>query len=295
MLLSSERAKRPNEFVRPPDIRSPAAECPFCPGNEHMTPPEVLSYRDKETGGWRLRVVPNKYPAMLGGHEVIIESPRHDAEIGPDLFEAVRERIGAWKAQDELSRYAQFFKNSGSAAGASIEHAHSQLVVLPMVPKRIEEELDGAKAHFEAAGRCLFCCILEKERNEGSRMIFETSQVQVFAPWAPRFAFETWIVPKPHGSHFEHAEPDLLNEVTFALRVALGMLERAAGRPAYNLILHTAPIQETELAHYHWHLELLPRIAALAGFELATGCYINAIWPEDSAELLRKTGQAETE
>ena len=155
--------------------------------------------------------------------------------------------------------------------------------------------MDATKAYFESAGRCLFCDMLEKERSDGSRMMFETTHVQVFAPWAPRFAFEMWIVPKPHGSHFEHAEPDLLNEVTFALRVALGMLNRAAARPAYNLILHTAPIQEAGLAHYHWHLELLPRIAGLAGFELATGCYINAIWPEDSAELLRKTGQAETE
>ncbi len=259
-----------------------------------MTPPEVLSYVDEKTGGWRLRVVPNKYPAMLGGHEVIIESPCHDAEIGLDLFEAVRERILDWKATDELARYAQFFKNSGSAAGASIEHAHSQLVILPLVPKRIKEELDASKAQFESVGRCLFCDILEKERSDGARMIFETTQVQIFAPWAPRVAFEMWIVPKPHGSHFGHAELDLLNEVTFALRVGLGMLDRAVGRLAYNLILHTAPMQEAELGHYHWHLELLPRIAALGGFELATDCYINAIWPEDSAELLRKTGQGDT-
>ena len=255
-----------------------------------MTPPEVLSYHEP----WTLRVVPNKYPAIgiqadpkiVGAHEVIIESAEHAASLGEQLFHAVRDRILYWR-QNAGIRYVQFFKNSGEAAGASMEHPHSQLMALPMVPKRVQEELSGAKQYWNHHGRCFFCDLLEQERQEGERLIFETDQFEAIAPWAPRFGFETWILPKAHLSHFENTEVQKLDSLLAALRIVLGKLDEAAGRPAYNLLMHSAPVHEPALTHYHWHLEILPRITGVAGFEWATGCYINMMEPEEYARLLR--------
>jgi UDPglucose--hexose-1-phosphate uridylyltransferase len=290
VLISSERADRPNEFAHAPVHRNASIECPFCPGNEHLTPPEVLTYTDRGAGTWTLRVVPNKYPAIgmqadpeiAGAHEVIIESPEHHATLGQQLMRAVRDRMLYWK-QDERIRYVQFFKNSGEAAGASLEHPHSQLIALPMVPARVREELDGSARYFEDHGRCFFC----DELREGARLILETDQVQAVAPWAPRFGFETWILPKAHESHFENTEPAAVQALNGALRIIIGKLDEAAAHPAYNVILHTAPLHEPELEHYHWHLEILPRITGVAGFEWATGYFINSTEPEEYARLLR--------
>ena len=184
----------------------------------------------------------------VGFHEVIIESPLHAARMGElpqrsieDLFRALQERMLAWEA-DQRVQYVQWFKNSGEAAGASLEHPHSQLMTLPTVPRRVQEELAGAKSHFERAGRCVFCEMLRLESAEGERLVLETEQIEAIAPWAPRFGFETWILPKRHGSDFCKTNPTTLGELACAVHRIMRALDCLLDRPAYNLILHTSPI-----------------------------------------------------
>lgn len=237
-----------------------------------MTPPEVLSFRDHGGSTWNIRVVPNKYPAVgMQAHEVIIESPDHNCSLGGQLFEAARERILYWKQEAQM-QYVQFFKNSGEAAGASLEHPHSQLLALPLVPRRVSEELHGAHAYFAEHGHCFFC----DEPEDRSRLIFESDQMRAIVPCAPRFDFETWIIPVAHTSHFENSQPETVSAIHSAVQVVIDKLNEAVAYPAYNLILHTAPLHQPELSHYHWHLEVLPRLTGIAGFELATGCYITS-------------------
>lgn len=293
-MISAARANRPNEFVESAIPASASTDCPFCPGHEELTPPEVLSYRQPGSRLWSLRVVPNKYPAIrmqahpeiIGGHEVIIESPQHAASLGERLFQAVQDRIVYWR-QIPGVRYVQFFKNSGQAAGASLKHPHSQLIALPIVPKRVLEELNGAREYRERYGRCFFCELLEQEHRDGARLIVETDEFQAIAPWAPRFGFEAWILPKRHASHFDNIALPELEALWRVLRILIDKLDQAAHHPAYNLLLHSAPLHDGELAYYHWHLEILPRITSVAGFEFATGCYIGTLQPEDYARLLR--------
>lgn len=225
-------------------------------------------------------------PEVVGAHEVIIESPDHEVFFGDQLFHAVQDRIVYWR-QNTGIRYVQVFKNSGEAAGASLKHPHSQLIALPMVPKRVLEELNGAKQYWKDRGRCYFCDLLEQERGDRTRLVFETEVFQAIAPWAPRFGFETWILPKVHESHFENTSVAHLEPIRRALTILTHKLDQAADRPAYNLLLHSAPVHEAELAHYHWHLEILPRITGVAGFEWATGYYVNIMEPENYARLLR--------
>ena len=208
-----------------------------------MTPPAVLRYPHDCAEAWRLRVIPNMYPAVAsqdGFHEVIIESPVHDAGLSDlseqaiaDLFRAIQERILACEADQRIG-YVQWFKNSGEAAGASLQHPHSQLMTLPLVPRRVREELSGAKAYFERHARCAFCEILRQESESGERLVLETEQIEAIAPWAPRFGFETWILPKAHASDFCKANPTTLGELARAVRQVMRALDRALDQPAYN-------------------------------------------------------------
>lgn len=291
--------------------------CPFCHGNEDKTPPEVLAYRNgssPNSAGWNLRVVPNKFPALrveglldregdgiydrmngVGAHEVIIETPDHFLTLADlperrieDLFWAFRDRINDLK-KDKRLRYILIFKNHGEAAGASIEHTHSQLIALPVIPRRVEEELEGALRHWKFKERCVFCDVVRQELRDGSRMVLETDHFAVMAPYAPRFPFETWIVPKMHHSHFESGEAAYPN-LAWVLRAVLRKLDKVLERPAYNFMLHTGPVSEGPMAHYHWHIEVIPKLARVAGFEWGTGFHINPTPPEESAQFLRDAG-----
>lgn len=317
VIIATERARRPDDFVRSPvEIRG-VKVCPFCHGNEDKTPPEVLAYRNgtgPDTAGWNLRVVPNKFPALrveglldregdgiydrmngVGAHEVIIETPDHFLTLADlaerrieDLFWAFRDRINDLK-RDKRLRYILIFKNHGEAAGASIEHTHSQLIALPVIPRRVEEELEGALRHWQFKERCVFCDVVRQELRDGSRLVLETDHFAVIAPYAPRFPFETWIVPKTHHSHFESAEASYPN-LAWVLRSVLRKLDKVLEKPAYNFMLHTAPVSESAMAHYHWHIEIIPKLARVAGFEWGTGFHINPTPPEESAQFLRDAG-----
>ncbi len=318
MIIATERAKRPSDFVREKVVPTGVRFCPFCPGHEQKTPPEILSYRDSggpNEPGWTLRVVPNKFPALrvegeldrqgeglydkmngIGAHEVIIETPDHMRTLSDlpekrieEVYWAFRERVLDLKKDIRL-RYILLFKNHGEAAGASLEHTHSQLIALPVVPKRVIEEMEGARRHYDYRERCIYCDIIRHVSEAGSREILETDHFLVLAPYAPRFPFETWVLPKKHNSHFESISPAEIQNLGWVSRVMLRKIDKVLEHPPYNFVIHTAPIQQGEMPYYHWHIELIPKLTRVAGFEWGTGFYINPTPPEEAARYLREVG-----
>ena len=317
VIIATERAKRPTDFVRDRvEIRG-SGFCPFCYGNESKTPPEIIAYRTdgstRNSPGWSLRVVPNKFPALgiegslsrqgeglydkmsgIGAHEVIIETPDHQktlAMISPrqieDVLWAYRDRIIDLK-KDRRFKYIMIFKNHGEAAGASLEHTHSQLIALPVVPKRVREETDGAREYFNFKERCIFCDIIRQETESGIRVIADTPAFIAVAPFAPRFPFEIWIMPRVHQSAFEDSQKQEFEQLAVMLKDMLMRLDKVLDYPAYNYIIHTSPIPESPNEHYHWHLEIMPKLTKIAGFEWGTGFHINPTPPEESAKFLRE-------
>jgi len=315
VITAPERAARPRDFPLAKRQRK-GGFCPLCEGNEDKTPDEVLAFRPEgsqpNTPGWRVRVVPNKYPFLqaegepheedvgawrrmggIGVHEIVVESPRHitsPAEAPADeLHEVIcayRQRILHWKADGRLD-YALIFKNVGDAAGASLEHSHSQLVCTPVVPKRVLEEMDRCGDYWRSRGRCVLCDILAGELAGRERLVAESDNFAVITPYASRFPFEMWLMPREHGSHFEDTSPDLLGELARVLREVLSRLDVSLGEPPYNYVLHTAPLKCEPAQHYHWHLEVIPRLTHVAGFEWGTGFYVNPVLPEEAARCLR--------
>jgi len=236
VIISTERSRRPSNFA--PDVARQSSDfCPFCPGQEEKTPPEVFAVRPAEHGegpaGWDVRVVPNKFPALLiegdlerrgeglydlmngiGAHEVIIESPSHTLDL-PDLpVEHVEKVLRAYRERlvdlhrDPRLRYVLLFKNRGERAGATLEHPHTQLIAMPIIPRNIDEELTGARRYFELKERCVFCDIVQQElsASEVSRVVVESERFVAIEPFAPRFPFETWILPRHHHSTFHTLE-----------------------------------------------------------------------------------------
>jgi UDPglucose--hexose-1-phosphate uridylyltransferase len=319
VIISTDRQKRPSDFHLERATIITGEHCPFCPGREDMTPPEVRAFRQNggapNSPGWDLRVVPNRFPALqvegnldregeglfdrmngIGAHEVIIETPDHhktlaamsEPEIERVLW-AYRERVADLK-QDRRFRYILIFKNHGAPAGATLEHPHSQLIALPIVPDFVREEILGARRHFEVKERCVFCDIVRQEIVAGRRVIHENAEVVALAPYAPRFPFETWLLPRSHGARFEEAPRQQYEGLARMLKVVLSRMDRALERPSYNLIVHSAPFSEDVSDVYHWHVEIIPKLARTAGFEWGSGFYINPTSPEEAAEVLRDGG-----
>ena len=189
---------------------------------------------------------------------------------------------------DQRFRYILIFKNHGSAAGATLEHTHSQLIALPVTPRQVADEIDGARRHHEHRERCIYCDIVGQERKDRSRLVYENEEFVVFEPWAPRSPFETWIVPRRHESNFEAEPKERLAYAAQALRITLAKLMTGLGRPAYNFMVHTNPLRDPSSASYHWHIEVVPALTQVAGFEWGSGFHINPVPPEEAAEFLRK-------
>ena len=315
VIISTERAKRPHEF--PPEA-APRHEgvCPLCPGSERMTPPEILAFRqggEPNDPSWTLRVVPNKFPALriegelgkaadgiydrmhgIGAHEVVIESERHDIDLFDlpekrfeDVLWAYRERLLDLK-KDHRFKSVLIFKNHGAAAGASLTHSHSQLIALPVIPKRVMEEMHGCREYYRFRDRCLFCDIVVQEMDQKVRIVEETGEFLAFSPYAPRFPFETWIVPKRHQCAYEMIEGDQAKGLAAVFRRTLRRLNLALENPPFNFIVHSAPFQERAAEFYHWHIEIMPKLTKVAGFEWGSGFYINPTPPEESAKYLRE-------
>lgn len=315
VIVAKSRAKRPHDFVSTPQL-VPGSFCPFCEGHEAYTPHEILAYRPAgspaNSAGWRVRVVPNKFPALeiegdlnnrgegiydmmrgVGAHEVIIESPRHllstsdlPEENLRDVLYVYRDRVIDLK-KDRRLVYGMLFKNVGAAAGASLEHTHSQLIVTPIVPITVVEEITGALQFYQYRGRCVFCDMVQQELASEKRIVLDTPGFVAFCPFASRFPFETWILPKVHSSHYENIQKQGVEELARVLKQVVANIEAALDRPGYNYILHTSPFDSHELGHYHWHIEIIPRLTQTAGFEWGTGFYINPVPPEEAAAFLR--------
>jgi len=315
VIVAKGRAKRPHDFASQPTLH-PGRFCPFCEGNEHATPGEILAYRNPGSTandkGWRVRVVPNKFPALeiegdlqkrgdgiydmmrgVGAHEVIIESPNHvlstseltDKQLR-EVFWVYRDRLADLK-KDRRLVYGMIFKNVGPAAGASLEHTHSQLIVTPIVPITVREEIAGSQEFFRYRGRCVFCDMIHQELAAEERIVLDSPGFVAIAPFASRFPFETWILPKQHSSHYEDIQKSGVDDLARVVRQVIARIESAVDRPAYNYVLHTAPFDSHELGHYHWHIEIIPRLTNTAGFEWGTGFYINPVPPEEAAAFLR--------
>lgn len=323
VLIAEERAEKPQEFVDRPVVRR-RGDCPFCEGSELETPHEVLALRKPgtlpDTPGWHVRVIPNKYPAVTiagrdaiaaiddgpapevpgferrsaaGVHEVIIESAAHvvrAGELSPaqtiDVLSIYRARLRALRAEPNL-RYVQIFRNVGEAAGASIEHLHSQLIGLPVVPTLLAEESTAALAQFQKLGKCAFCELFDGELAAGSRIVEATADFVLYCPYASRFPYEMCLAPRRHAADFDAADDAELANAANMLRRGLARLEQVCDEAAYNCVLHTAPWENRNCGHYHWHWEFLPRIVKAAGFEWGTGVHINPVSPERAAATLR--------
>ncbi|MEM2320493.1 MAG: DUF4921 family protein [Candidatus Bathyarchaeia archaeon] len=331
VVIASQRRKRPSDFIeRRPEERRHAA-CPFCPGNEHLTPPASLVYimdiegnvmREKDRNGerwrnWVVRCFPNLYPAFspegagvvleeqgrlkytrfgaLGHHEVLVESPNHDEHPGvakiSQLIHAINaliDRVSFFMIKDYV-KYVSIFRNHGASAGASLSHAHMQIIAMPMVPRIVSEELAAGGRYYEDNGRCIFCDIISEERRT-ERLIYENNDFIVFAPWASINPFEFWIFPKRHQSSILDIADNEIRGFAEALRLSLGGLRRLLNDPPYNLGFHMVPAE-----YYHWHVEVYPALSIWAGFEKSTGVYINVVPPEEAAGHLRELLDSEKE
>jgi UDPglucose--hexose-1-phosphate uridylyltransferase len=314
VIISTERGKRPHDFPQEKAVRKEGL-CPLCPGSERMTPPEILVYRNGDAE-WSLRVVPNKFPALriegdlgkagdgvydrmhgIGAHEVVIETDRHDLDLFDlpeerigDVFRAYRDRILDLK-KDQRFKSVLVFKNHGAAAGASLSHSHSQLIALPVIPKRVMEEMGGCREYFRFRDRCLFCDIIVQEMDQKVRIVEETGEFIAYSPYAPRFPFETWIVPKGHQCAFEMIEEGQIKPLAAIFRRTLRRLNLALEDPPFNFIIHSAAFQERAAEFYHWHIEIMPKLTKVAGFEWGSGFYINPTPPEEAAKYLRELAE----
>jgi UDPglucose--hexose-1-phosphate uridylyltransferase len=315
VIISSDRGKRPTDFAEQ-RTRKRGGFCPFCAGNERTTPHEILAYREggQPNGpGWRLRVVPNKFPALqiegdlnkqgegifdkmngLGAHEVIIENPDHNATLASLPGKAMEEILWAYRdrmedlKKDRRFQYTLIFKNEGLTAGATLEHSHSQLIALPIVPIQVQEEIDGCRRHYNLKERCIFCDIIRQELQTRNRVVMETQSFVALAPFAPRFPFETWIMPKRHISCYACSTNEDFKDLAFLLQDTLRRLDKALSAPPYNYVIHTSPFKEEINDYYHWHIELMPKLTNVAGFEWGSGFYINPTPPEEAAKFLRE-------
>jgi UDPglucose--hexose-1-phosphate uridylyltransferase len=326
VVFAPERQRRPQDYL--PAVLQAGGLDPFAEGNERLTPPEVFAMRKEKSKpngpGWRVRVVPNRYPAMriegqieanpvalydrltgIGAHEVIIETPDADLALEDLSVTAVGEIFGSYRERivdldkDIRFQHIYIFKNVGPSAGASIAHAHSQLVALPLVPPFVEGKLVRAHDHYRLKQRSLFQDILHTERTDGSRLVAENDGYVLFCPFASRFPFELAIFPKRHHSEFISCTTNELHDLAEVLRFAVQRLNAVLEKPGYNLLLHMAPLRRATTERffstrydYCWHLEIVPRFNALAGFEIGLGSYINTVYPEEAARFLR--GEART-
>ena len=317
VIVAAERMRRPHEYSQKTRTGPQAAEsgsCPFCPGHEALTPEERFRIPAPGDTGWAVRVTGNKFPALgargglerresgplfremdgVGAHEVIVETPIHDRTLPRMTDHEVADILTAYQSRyrslrdDVQIKYIIIFKNHGETAGTSLAHPHSQLVATPVPPMLLRRKYDVATAHYDDTGRCLYCDVAEEERKAKSRVVFETDRFLVFHPFASRVPFETWIMPKRHQPSFGQVSKEDLRELAPVLRRTLRALYDRLGDPDFNYIIHSAPIEDENKNYYLWHIQILPRLNTIAGFELGSGIYITTMLPEESAASIRE-------
>jgi UDPglucose--hexose-1-phosphate uridylyltransferase len=313
--------KRRDDFdLEPVRLEDSPAECPLCEGREADAGAEILAWREggpANVPGWSVRVVPNRHPMLriegrmdvrsnglfesrdgLGAHEVIVETPIHDQPLHALDADRLWRVLWAWRTRiQDLKRDSRFasvviFKNHGRAAGARLDHSHSQLAAYPIIPPALADKLRGAARHLSISGTCIFCDLIAQELKDTRRIIFDNDAVLAIAPYASRVPFETWITPREHAPRFEEASDETLHVAAATLKAVLSRIDWALERPAYNLVLHTAPLSGEADSAFHWHLEILPRVTRYSGLEWGSGVYRNPVAPEEAAEVLRSRSEA---
>lgn len=326
VIIASERSRRPEDFAEHEDHKLDGGFCPFCAGNEDKTPPEIAAIRPSGGAangpGWTVRVIPNKYPALsiegglerhgvglydrmrgVGAHEVVVESPLHLLHMGDmepaqlaGVLTICQDRLRDL-GRDPRFKYVLLFKNHGAPAGATLVHPHLQLIATPVTPRAISVELDSARDHFHLKERCIFCDMLEQEIQARDRVVALDEQFAVIAPYASRFPFELIVIPRRHNHAFPDEGSGAMAALARCLKETLARLKSVLRDPPFNFVLHTAPNTETTVRRrnywdtlpfdFHWHIEILPRLTRVAGFEWGSGFYINPTAPEEAAGYLR--------
>ncbi len=322
VIVATERAQRPRDFVsKSPRKHLPEHDdtCPFCPGNEHVTPPEITAYRsglsEPNTKGWRLRVIPNKFSALagtgsrkresvdnfyrrmdgVGTHEVIIETPQHNLSLATmsapqveEVFLAYRERYKELRGDGRFS-IVIIFRNHGARAGTSLEHPHSQLIGTPVVPTHIRRLLEEAMRYYDDHGTCVFCDSLATELRSKDRLVFETKNFVAFEPFASSVPFETTVISKTHNASFGNISEREAREAANVTQSILQTIHLKLGDPDFNLVIRTSPFSDENEDFYHWYIQIYPRLTTMAGFELGSGINITTAVPEETAKFLRIT------
>jgi len=316
VIVSADRGKRPSD-LKSAAVQSQKESCPFCPGNENKTPSEIFAAGDTarapNTPEWRERIFYSLNPVVsleeeldrqgegmfdmmsgFGVHEVIVNTPLHEESIATMPLEQLNELILLWKSRLHKLRanpnlkFAMVFGNRGEKAGATIEHSHSQIIATPAVPYRVAIEITTGYDYFISREKCVFCDIFENEIG-GERCLWENGNFIVICPYAPRFPYELWIIPKRHSSHFDETEDSDLAGLASAFQSAVKALNKTLNDPPYSFVLHSAPFIEKRMVHYHWHFEIMPRLSNVAGFEWGTGFYINSVPPEVACSTLKES------
>ncbi len=327
VIISTERSKRPDEFLPQTAVSlEEQPDCPFCEGHEGQTPPEIMAVRPggspANQPSWSVRVIPSISPVLriegkltqraqgvydlvsgIGAHEVVVETPQHLAglvQLGEEqvgrVIQVYVQRIKDLE-RDPRFKYVLIFKNVGERAGGGrFRHCRSQIIALPVNPIRLKDELQGARHYYERKERCIFCDILHQELEAKVRVACETAHFVALAPFASRFPFEQWILPKAHSADFTHLSPEGQGDLARILQQVLAKLGRILNNPPYHTILHTAPFRRPRPGYwktieqdFHWHLEMIPRLTRVAGFEWGSGFYINPTPPEEAARFFQET------
>ncbi|NUN64808.1 galactose-1-phosphate uridylyltransferase [Pseudanabaena biceps] len=316
VIFATERAKRPHEFARsvadiPPVLPMYKSTCPFCKGNENPSEAEYLRIEDEH--GWRVRIIPNKYPALsitgdrirhsegihrsitgVGYHEVLIEHPDHNATIALMEIKDIIHILNAYRQRyniiylDNRIESIIIFKNHGESAGTSLEHPHSQITATPVVPSQIRQRLIEATNYFDDMGECIFCETLRDELNAKERIILETEHFVAFIPYAALSPFHMWVFPRRHSSCFGEINDLEIADLAYTLKTVLSKLFYGLNNPAYNYTIRSMTTDARHSHYFHWYLAIVPRVSQAAGFELGSGMYINTAMPEDSAKFLRE-------
>ena len=332
VIVPKDCGRQPRDFLQERE-RVAMTACPFCYGREDKTPPEIFALRPPGTApntpGWKVRVIPNKFPVLriegelekqgsglydvmngIGAHEVIVENPDHERSMADFSAEEIADVLKAYRARlldlrrDPRFRYILIFRNHGVEAGSPIPHPHSQLIAVPITPPVAATELSVCRDYFQRKERCLGCDILAQEQQDGRRVVRDDGDFLVFAPFASCFPFELRIAPLQHSHDFALITDQGIGSLAAALKETLQRLKQVLKDPPYNFVLHTCPPMHLRLGKpaywgslpydFHWHIELVPRLTKIAGFEWGTGFYINPTPPEQAARHLREANLSTT-
>jgi len=313
VVIATERAKRPDQMAVHREAKPPVSfseKCPFCPGHESQTPPEILRLRDGD--GWKARVVPNKFSALspdcqpertihrslrsmqgFGVHDVIVETPDHSLAMANMTDAHVADILRIYKTRyDQLGldpriAHVTIFKNHGTDAGTSLEHPHSQLIATPVISHQVRERFQEAMRHHDDFGCCIFCQMIEEELQEQKRVVLTSEHfvaVELFASPSPFF---THIYPRRHMASFGDISAKEIVDLGRVLRTMLAKLYHGLQNPDFNFTIRTAPAELVGVRYFHWYMSVIPRLTRTAGFELGSGMFINTVIPEDAADFLR--------